>query len=136
MLEQVRFGTAERHTPFRLMVWSADLPGDFDDPIKILRLHAFMRLITEETEIVSETQVEVGGRPAIDIVYHKDIPLPEHLAPQDPKVRTLVEEMVAEDLDEYRTRLVFVDDRIVQLFAADAPVEQYTRFFDSLVSAD
>ena len=132
LLEATRFAHEGRTTPYGLSQWRAELPGAPSEPSARLRAHFLLRIATEHTEIVSETKTTVAGRPALDLHYRPNTPLPEHIAP-DAQTREAVRDLIERAPSEFRVRLILVDDRIVQLRAANATEgEEPDRFFDSV----
>jgi hypothetical protein len=114
-------------------VWAAP-PGA--SAVEKLRAHFLLRTATAEAEILSETETEAAGRPALDVTYRPNIPLPEHLAPTDPATREAVASVIASRPTTFRVRLVLAGTRVVQLLVresfdeGDAP--EVGRFLGSL----
>lgn len=133
LVASVQFGREGRTTPYALSVWTHEVLGALEDPTQRLRAHFVLRVATEHTEILGETPGQLAGQPTLDLVYRPNLPLPDHIAPQDAKTREAVEDLIERAPSEFRMRLVLVGDRIVQLLVADAKDDQHQRFFDSLV---
>lgn len=137
LLTSVKFGSHERSTPYALSVWTHEFPGEsgeLDDPTQRLRAHFMLRIATEHTEIIKESAGTLAGRPILELVYRPNLPLPDHIAPKDARIRDEVKELIERNPSEFRMRLVLAGDRIVQLLVAGAtPNEpEPERFLDSL----
>jgi hypothetical protein len=130
-LEGVRFGGEGRSTPYALSLWKAQLPGEFANAVLRLRAHFMLRIATEHTDIISETEVTVDGRTGLDVVYRPNTPLPESIAPKDEATRAALADLIAHEPPQFRLRLLLDGDRIVQALVADADADA-DRFLESL----
>ena len=135
LVTSVKFGSQERSTPYALSIWTHELPGALEAPTQRLRAHFMLRIATEHTEIIEESPGTLAGRPMLELVYRPNLPLPDHIAPQDTRIRTEVQELIERNPSEFRMRLVLAGDRIVQLLVAGGTAKdepESERFLGSL----
>jgi len=139
--DQVSHDVAFEHegdrTGYSMRVWTNALPSRSHSADE--RLDAFFTLAFETgtSEVVSRKHVQHGSWRALDVSYHPNMPLPEAIAPSDPKTRKAVEDAIADRKPGDHVRLVLAGDVIVELRARmEERADRVTWFLESLEAAE
>ncbi len=117
MKQGLTFEGNRGETGYSASLWPAQTDARLDTTDKRLRAHFLLHVASEHTEIEAETFDDAGKWPWLEITYRIAMPVPDHLAADDPAARQVVREMAAERPLTYRVRLYEGEGEIVQLEA-------------------